>query len=511
MFQIRREICASNASCNRVRRSGARRKSRFRHFYGARPLTWPAFVLWFLMLAAFLSRGPSLVYLLNSVCIFGTLQMIPGDVGGVNLVPQSVCGAFLVAKVFLQRGNLVRGFEVAANPGRIGLLTAFLAYGLLSALVLPRLFAGQIEVTPVAAYASGTSLVGPTSGNITQSCYLTLSYAIALCFALIGQREDFQKHFLVSLLAGASALIASGVIDLICYRFGLTGLLDPLRTASYALLTDVEAEGAKRVVGFMAEASVYGSTCVNFLAVLAFLRPLFPRALQPLVVITLFALITMIALSTSSGAYVGFAVFLVVYALDLLIRMRSPLAILQDGALLEIGLLAGALFIFLVIFFASPHLFDAALGMIDKMVFQKSYSASYVERSAWTRVGWQAFLDTGGLGVGIGSLRTSNWFVSILGSTGIFGSMLMFGFIIRLYTFKVRKGDARAMIWTRALRFALIPGLVMDGLGGTIPDIGIMMASLFGILAGMPEPYSETPPLAHRPILNRSGLHASAE
>jgi hypothetical protein len=104
-------------------------------------------------------RGPALLYLLYVTGVFGTVQMIPGD-ASVNLLPQSVCAVFFIAKVFQQRGNPVTILEIAVDPERMGLFTAFLAYALLTAIVLPRLFAGQIEVTPI-SYVSGTSFFTP--------------------------------------------------------------------------------------------------------------------------------------------------------------------------------------------------------------------------------------------------------------------------------------------------------------------------------------------------------------
>jgi hypothetical protein len=472
---------------------------------GGHHLSWPAVVLWVLILAASMLRGPALLYLLYVTGVFGTVQMIPGD-ASVNLLPQSVCAAFLINKVFQQQGNLVKLIEIAVDPGRMGLFTAFLAYALLTAIVLPRLFAGQIEVTPI-SYVSGTSLLYPSSGNITQSGYLVLSFVTALCFALIARREDFQRHFLISLLAGAAFVIASGLIDLTFYDLGLSGLLDPLRTASYTLLTnDVEA-GAKRVVGFTSEASSYGSMCLELLTALAFLRPLFPPALRVFVVVVLLALAGMAALSTSSGAYVGLAVFLVVYAFDLATRLSSHNVVRRGGVLWEIGLLGAFLFVFLTALLVSSELFNTASQMIDEVIFNKSHSASYVERSEWTRVGWQAFLDTGGLGVGFGSLRTSNWFVSVLGNTGIFGGLLMFGFIVRLFTLKIGESDMHTAIMIRALRLALIPTLAESWLAGSIPDIGIVTTSFLGILASIPmAPSAKAEPAEHTDRMGRGAL-----
>ena len=68
-------------------------------------MSWPAAVLWVLMIAAVLSRGPSLLYLLMITGAFGSLQMLPFN-GGVNLLPQSACAALFVCKALIQRGNI---------------------------------------------------------------------------------------------------------------------------------------------------------------------------------------------------------------------------------------------------------------------------------------------------------------------------------------------------------------------------------------------------------------------
>ena len=60
-----------------------------------------------------------------------------------------------------------------SNPAGLGLLFAFLAYGLFSAYVMPRFFARMVEVIPMNTEVPWAVLLSPTSGNITQPAYLT--------------------------------------------------------------------------------------------------------------------------------------------------------------------------------------------------------------------------------------------------------------------------------------------------------------------------------------------------
>ena len=215
-------------------------------------------------------------------------------------------------KALLQRGNIARGLDSGLDPRRVGYFSAFLAFSLLSAFVLPQLFRGQIEVVPV-SYVAGTTLLQPTAANVTQSGYMVISFATTLVFSILGARPAFRHHFLLALLVGAIVLIITGLVDLATYYTGTSSLLEPFRTASYTLLTDVEAVGSKRVVGLTPEASVYGALCVNTLASLIFLRPLYGRfERRVLVPLVIFALLAMAVACTSSSAYVGLSVLGVV-------------------------------------------------------------------------------------------------------------------------------------------------------------------------------------------------------
>lgn len=463
-------------------------------------MSWPAALLWVLILAGAVSSGPGLLYLLIISGVFGSLQMLPGGGGGANLLPQSACAAAFVCKVMIQRGNILRGAEAALDPQRLVLFTAFLVYAVFGAIMLPRVFSGMMEVVPVSAFRFGTDILKPGAGNITQSCYMTLSYATTLVFAIIGQVEATREHYLRALLCTAYALVATGIVDLVTFTLNIGAVLDPFRTATYALLTDVEAEGAKRVVGLMPEASSYGTACVGLLAALTFTRPLYRQGTEQLLVAGAIGLLTLMTmLSTSSTAYVGLAVFGLVYGLDLLMRMLDKTSIRRDQISMELSLIVLAAFAVFVAFVIKPTIFDPVVAMVDKMVFQKTNSASYVERSLWNQVGWQAFLDSGGLGAGLGSIRVSNWAVSILGSTGILGGLLMFGFLAQQLLAVPREVSRQTALFVTVTKLALLPVLAMYQLSGTIPDIGIAASVALGMIVA-----------AHTPSVRWSQSSASA-
>lgn len=447
-------------------------------------MSWPAVLLWLGIPACALARGPLLLYMFSITQCVTTLQMLPGDGGGVNVVPQVICAAVLVARIFTHKGNLVRALAVAADPRRIGLFTAFVLYALLSAVALPRIFEGQIEVIPLTGNVLGPSLLAPGAGNVTQVGYLLMSFATAVAFATGGSNPAFRMHFLYATLAGGMALIATGVIDLATYVVGLGSLLEPWRTVSYSLLTDNEVLGAKRVVGLMTEASAFGASCVVAAGTLTFLRPCYgPRARRLVVPLTIGGLVAMGIASTSSSAYIGFTVFGAAFAANWLVRLLSRRALARADLKVEFGIVAGAAFALLCVLLLAPAVFEPVVDMLNVLIFNKSSTDSYYVRTMWTTTGWNAFLSTGLLGVGYGGLRTSNWLVALAGNVGLFGTVLMFGFILitSLGGSRALPDDIRE--FRRGLAFSLLPGLVMSLFIGTTTDIGVAGGAAFGMLA----------------------------
>ncbi|MGI8569813.1 MAG: hypothetical protein ACR2KT_12475 [Methylocella sp.] len=445
-------------------------------------MTWPAIAFWLLTLVGVFLRGPLLLYVFAAAGAVGTLQMVPGDmVGDVNLLPQSVCAVFLVGKIFLSQGQMARALDAAIDPAKLGVLFLFLAYGLLSAYAMPRLFAHSVAVIPISASATSPLALAPTSANITQSAYLALSIGVALAFTLVGGHPNFQRHYLQAILLGGIVVIVTGLMDLLLPA----DLLAPFRNATYALLVDAGELGGKRVVGLMPEASAYGPLCVSTAASLAILRPLFPKLLRGLVVpVAIAGLVAMALLSTSSTAYVGLGVFGVVYASNWLRRFLAPAPLSFEGFKWEALAAIAALLIFLFMLALAPSLLDPVFERVDAVVLQKTASTSYAQRMMWNQMGMDAFFATNGIGVGLGSARSSSWYVAILSNTGIIGATLLGWFIVRLFL-QHGPGEPRAGEFVAALKFSLLPAFAMAGLTGLSPDFGVMTGASFGLITSL--------------------------
>lgn len=445
-------------------------------------MTWPAVVLWLLILAGAVRREPVMLYVFYMSLTFGGLSLLPPSIVG-NVPADTICAAVLIAKTFGGRQNLNSFLGLALDGRKLGILTVFCVYMVVTSVIYPRLLAGQVQVYLLASGGNLSSL-RPTSSNITQPIYMLTSILMAFVFAYRGPDPVFRRHFLNASLFGAAVLLASGVVDLALGAH--ENLLLPFHNATYALLDNVSTGGQKRVVGFMPEASAFGAACCSQLALLYFNR-IFYRGIWRKWVVpgVCLGLAFMILASTSTGGYLGLGILVAIVAarfvLQLIFANDITSAHLRQIVWLAALAVAGA-----VVLLMLPHSFYANMRLLlDNVLFQKAYSSSFVQRSAWTRAGIAAFLHTHGVGIGVGSIRTSNWLVNFAASTGIVGLLLFGSFVLWMILPSRNYPNPQARRFATGLKLALLPGTFVRILSGTTPDPGTGMMLALGLIYGL--------------------------
>lgn len=133
---------------------------------------------------------------------------------------------------------------------------------------------------------------------------------------------------------------------------------------------------------------------------------------------------------------------------------------LRRGILTEFYLGATMIAALLLLFIVSPRTFAPVQEMLDVMIFQKSSSSSFEERSMWTRVSWEALQSTSGLGVGMGGTRASNFAVVLVSSSGILGGLLFFSFVVQCILIRrTNRGDLEGAALMSALKVELYSSL----------------------------------------------------
>lgn len=467
-------------------------------------MTVPVILVWLTILATLAVRRDMMLYLFNASIAFGGMTLLPtGLTGGLNLPAQTVCALMLIGMCLFD--PLIRSRIVlwALDIHKLGLLAVFGVLAALGAMILPRLFAGTIQVFSLNA-AGAESPLYPSSANFSQMIYMFVSIGMAFAVAACAPQMGFLQRYLNSVAVAGIMLVLSGLVD---FAFGAAGheeLLAGFHNASYNLLDNEMIAGTKRIVGFMPEASVYGQACCCILSFLLFNYSLYTRRMRRLILPPVIVLLIILTIeSTASTGYLGLFAIGSLLALRLFTRINFVRWTGSRRFGLTQYFLGGFALISILIIAVPASWWIHLQLLLNLMLFEKTTTSSYLERSSWTQAGWSAFYATYGLGAGIGSIRTSNWFVNLLASTGVIGSFLFSLFVLRGVMPVTRDVHEPLRRLQRGTTLSLIPAALMIAASGTTPDPGVWIMSLFGILYGIkfiPRLVSATVPHATIPL-----------
>jgi hypothetical protein len=449
----------------------------------------PIAIFWGLALIGLFGKRSILIYLFFATMPFGSFAAIPpGLTAGLTLTPTPIIAALLFGRTFMDAKAVRFAVSALCAPRGLLLLTLFWVVAVAVTLLMPRVFADVVMVTPMKMTGLfHTEALVPTKQNLSQIAYLTISIFTVITFARLMLETRYQQIALKALCLGAAITVATGILDMLSHYLPLTPLLEPFRTAKYALMVDVKvAGGVQRVVGLMPEASAFGSLSIQLLVMLYFLRhaitdDFLRRRLVPVVG---GLLLVFTWLSTSSSAYVALVVFGASVFLEWLWRGKTARKGTRKGQELELEfwvafVAAAALF---TIYIVRPETFDPAVKLFDQMVLKKTHSSSFEERSFWNQISWEALLSTFGLGVGMGGTRASNEIIAVVSNTGFLGAFFYYAFVLQSLLRRAYPGDAVNTALVSGLRWGFLPGMTSGFLAGTSADFGVENAFLFGTL-----------------------------
>lgn len=421
------------------------------------------------------------IYLQLFFCLFGAAAAISlPALGGSCIGPAVMFLPFLMLRA-LRKVQVRDGFSIS-KPGFFLGLTA--AWGALTAYYLPRIFAAETNILTVDR-GDGPAIVAlfplrPVSGNLTQTAYAFGALAAFLAMrALLSEREGLA-HFRDAVLLLATLNCVAAVINVAEFYLGLPSMLKYVRTAGYAMFDAYEEAGLVRIQGTWSEASAFAGFT---LPLFAFAFNLWIRKVRPLYsgAVALSSL-TALLLSTSGTAYFGLSVYFLGFGLLQLLRGMHQGRIPRARALIILG-------IFAVVALGSAFLFELRIAarittFFDHTVANKLSSSSGVERSSWNRQAWTNFLETYGLGTGLGSARASSFVLVVLSNLGVVGAGLFSAFLA--YVFGAgRTAPGPVPPITTAARHAVAAGLAGSLLAASVFDLGIAFYA-FAAAASLP-------------------------
>ncbi|MFV0295166.1 MAG: hypothetical protein ACK5JT_03495 [Hyphomicrobiaceae bacterium] len=423
--------------------------------------------------------GRLVIALLMSLAFGATAFATLPALGGSSPLIYTIF-ALALGVVFVRRRDFVPELARLFRINPIGwAIVLIIVYALMGAIILPRLFAGATTVYVVERGATGTAGVvpvrlAPGTYNVSQAAYFALAAASYFTVLSVAIAPGGLRRLRIAIFAWAIMIAATGYIDLIGKLAGLGDILEPIRTASYTMLTgeDNTISGLPRISGAFSEASGFSAVSVPAAAfALSYWRVL----RTPLVLFLFLLLLVLVLLSTSTTAYVTLVICTAWLCLAAIIRLL--LARIDGADLVLIGLALLVVAVVTGIYLYDPNVFSPFLQMLDEMLIHKSTSSSAIERGEWNEQGLRAFLDTFGGGVGIGSTRTSSWAVAVVAQLGVLGALALAGILVVLVNgagrVSVTRESRPLLALANGCRAAALAGLVSDALTSSTSDPGM--------------------------------------
>jgi hypothetical protein len=347
------------------------------------------------------------------------------------------------------------------------------SYSVCSAFFAPRLFAGQSDINPVGltAYGATASVVplGPTSGNISQSIYIMGDVVCFFCVMIFARTVDGVRTLVKLLVAYAIADIVFAFLDIATFWTNTGYLLGFIRNANYAFHLEEAAGNLKRIAGSFTEASAFSYATVGSLA---FTARLWMGGYKPLLTLTLSIIsFLLLLLSTSSTALVAtFLLLAYLYA--------SSVSTVAFGHSTRQSLAFFLVFpLLILVIVISVALNRAAAAEVkyylDFTIFEKATSDSGVSRAALNTQALKNFMDTWGIGGGLGSIRASSFGLAVLSNIGIVGAALFLPFFACIFVARRSTGSPGTRLARSASRAACVGLLFASLVSGTLVDLGL--------------------------------------
>jgi hypothetical protein len=441
-------------------------------------------IIWLaLLLTGWMAGAPLLIGLFASLPFASTAFLTLHSLGGsspliYSLFILALLGAIAARRTLLtELGGVFSQFRSAWTVGALAFYVTASAY------ISPRLFAGDTTAFIPVMGAVRETLLAPVSGNVTQTAYFLLGAFLFIGLCALALRAETPEKLKNGFFAFAIAHALLGWLDLGAKLSGSGDILLPIRTASYALLTDVEQSGFWRIVGGCSEASTFSA---YGLAGLAFCFTYWRRAGSWGAGLLALLLFLLLLLSTSSTAYVGCGALGIAALIGIgQAALRNQLKI-ADIVLIVSGLTV--LTALLAVYLYDSDLLAPYIKLIQVMIFEKATSESGMERAYWNMKSLQALADTYGLGIGMGSSRSSSWFVSTLSQLGMIGSflvgLLLLALVRGMHGLHPAPGDTPLFALCAGARACGLASLMAASIAGGTADPGVLFfASLATVLA----------------------------
>ena len=423
---------------------------------------------------------------LISTMFGGSAAFILLVAGGSSIPPAQFMLVFVGLRMVLPGAGQIETLKRAVWENRY--LAAFVTYGVMSAFLLPQVFARTMDVTPLRPIP-GADLFAVVPLRLTTQNWTTAFYMGGTLIAGIAAAAAMQRPGAAQRLVKVGAGIALahallGITSVVLQGTAWDSVLALFRNGYYAQLNQ-SFQGIVRMSGVWPETSgfaAYGAIWCVFTLELWF-RDVAPKRTGPAGLVLLLALLA----STSSTAYVSVGAYALFVFVRLLLGpwvmpLRKQLALIAATLVALTTVMAGLVFV--------PDLSAQLSHILALMTTEKLSSGSGIQRSFWAKQGLDVFVSSYGLGIGAGSFRSSSVLTAILGSMGVIGAVTFLAHLFKsVHPFGGELLSLRSESLERAVgSAAAATGLLMLApmvVAAPSPDPGILWGTMCGVAIGL--------------------------
>jgi hypothetical protein len=373
-----------------------------------------------------------------------------------NLSPYYFCGLLLIIRHALQRRPATSEW---LRLGPSVYVFAFWCSG--TAIALPFIFSGIGVYNPRAGLDEqflGLTPLAFDFGNLSQIFYLWVNVGVLRAFQCAGGLEArfANRAFRWTVIVALSLAL----LQYLHFTFGTPYPVDFIYSNQQvrSAMPD-DFVGYSRVFSTFPEPSYFSVFLVGS-CFWAYSNRGVARAYRWMIVLLL-----MIALILTESS-TGYLTFIVMVSFFLFFKFRE--ALVRYGLMGLCALLAalGCMWLFGQLF----SRFDVVGDLLGRALLDKGDTASLLHRIAADTRAVELFVDTGGLGVGVGSNRASSFFTTLISTVGVVGVVLF----VRCMLIQVRnRPEIRVGEVTRRRDFG----------GGQ----WVLLSILVGMLIGVPD------------------------
>jgi len=338
------------------------------------------------------------------------------------------------------------------------LLSAFCVWSVVSAFIMPHLFAGVMVQSP----RRGSDLFAPLQwnlSNLAQAMYLTLNVAAVLYALQTIRTQQGSEQLLKAFYWAVFIVVTVGLAQSFALAVNLEFPYEIFNNnPAYTHGFDQEIEYVRRINSTFVEPSFAGS----FLSAVAagFLASFLSGRRGLLWFFAILGVVTVLLQTTATTGLAALAAMLcvlIVFFNPLKKRGKSGHSVAKTW--LAIGLIFCVLGLIL---YLNPDLLEAATAV----TVQKLEGESFSSRLISDLFGLSVFVNTGTVGAGLGSSRSSSLVTTLLSTVGLVGTAL-FGAVlyktVRMFPGRLAPASLHVSFW------AFLGLLVADTIA--VPDL----------------------------------------